>query len=158
MRKRRILTLAITGTAVATVAALVTLGTTGASTTTTTSAHLTAKAAVAPSGCVTEIFTEYDEPDSLSCVQDAQILLNDLWYYQTDHPGVYLGTDQLLTVDGAYGPDTASDVGSFQAQWKLSLDHELGPKTWADLCYVDALHGYDGVYYRAAGCPSVFGL
>jgi peptidoglycan hydrolase-like protein with peptidoglycan-binding domain len=165
MLKQRIRTLAVTGVTITAAAALVTLGTTGASAaprTASASGHVTAPraahAAADPSGCVTETFTEADEPYYEPCVADAQILLNDLWYYQQAHPAVYLGADQLLTVDGSYGPDTASDVGSFQSKWNLTVDHELGPKTWGDLCYIDALHGYNGVYYRDAGCPSVFGL
>jgi peptidoglycan hydrolase-like protein with peptidoglycan-binding domain len=169
MLKRRIRTLAIAG-AMIVAAALVTLSTTGASAATMTasapghvSAPRAAQAAAEPSGCVTRNFTTADEHFYEPCVADAQILFNDLWYYEEQHPNhehrLYLGVNQLLTVDGSYGPHTASVVGFFQASWPpLKSDHELGPKTWHQLCYVAWLHGYRGVYWHDAGCGTEPGL
>jgi peptidoglycan hydrolase-like protein with peptidoglycan-binding domain len=169
MLKRRIGTLAVTGTTIV-AAALVTLGTTGASAATTTASapgHVTAaraaQAAADPSGCVTENFTNADQPFYEPCVADAQVLFNDLWYYEEQHPNhenpLYLGVNQLLTVDGSYGPHTTSVVGFFQASWPpLKVDYELGPKTWHQLCSVAWLHGYRGVYWHDAGCATEPGL
>ena len=169
MLKRRIRTLAVTGSML-TAAALVALGTTGASAATTTvaaPAHVTAlraaHAAADPSGCVMDNFTTADEPFYEPCVADAQILFNDLWYYEEQHPNhehpLYLGVNQLLAVDGSYGPDTAGVVGFFQASWPpLVVDHELGQHTWHQLCYVTWLHGYRGTYWHDAGCATEPGL
>lgn len=164
MLERRIRTLAVTGITIAG-AALATLGTTAASAATTTAsasgnvtAARAAQAAADPSGCVTETFTEADEPIYLPCVADAQILLNDIWYYQQAHPKVYLGAGQLLTVDGSYGPHTALDVGSFQSRQKLTIDEKLGPQTWNQLCHVDWGLGYTGTYWHDAGCATEPGL
>lgn len=159
MLKRRRRLLAVSGIAVA--AAVAALGTTAASAgsakAVTAGYVTTAQAAAAPSGCVTETFTEADEPDRLTCVTDAQILLNDLWYYERDNhtdDGIY----QLLTVDGSYGPDTADDVGTFQGKWFLQLDDKLGPHTWYELCAVDRDAGYTGAYWHGAGCATEAGL
>ena len=170
MLKRRIRTLAATGITIV-AAALVTLGTTGASAATTAAsapAHVTApraaQAAAAPSGCVTENFSEAaDEHFDVACVADAQVLFNDLWYYEEQHPNhehpLYLGVNQLLATDGSYGPHTASVVGFFQTSWPpLKADHILGPKTWHQLCSVAWLHGYRGVYWHDAGCATEPGL
>jgi hypothetical protein len=169
MLKRRIRTLAVTGITIV-AAGLVTLGTTAASAATMTAsapAHVTAsrtaQAAAAPSGCVTENFSTADERFDVACVADAQVLFNDLWYYEEQHPNhehpLYLGVNQLLATDGSYGPDTASVVGFFQASWPpLKVDHILGPHTWHQLCSVAWLHGYRGVYWHDAGCATEPGL
>jgi peptidoglycan hydrolase-like protein with peptidoglycan-binding domain len=164
MLKRRIRTLAVTGATIV-AAGLVTLSTTAASAATMTASapgHVTAprvaQAAAAPSGCVTETFTTGDQNTNESCVVDAQILLNDIWSYQQAHPKVYLGAGQLLTVDGSYGPHTATDVGSFQFRQKITDDEKLGPQTWDQLCKVDFGLGYRGTYWHDAGCATEFGL
>jgi hypothetical protein len=56
---------------------------------------------------VSETFTIADEPYYEACVADAQILLNDIYYFQ-ENTGIYNGVTYLLTVDGSYGPDTMS--------------------------------------------------
>jgi peptidoglycan hydrolase-like protein with peptidoglycan-binding domain len=161
MGKRRVGTLLLSGITI-TVAALFTLSTTAASATTTTTSvpsHATApSAAEATSGCVTETFTTADEPYYEACVNDAQILLNDLWYYQQAHPGIYLGANRLLTVDGSYGPNTAADVGYFQVAVGDKVDEKLGPQTWYSLCREDWLFGYTGTYWHDAGCGTESGL
>lgn len=163
MLKRRICTLAVTGITVV-AAALATLGTTSASAATTTasaSGHVTApRAAADASGCVVETFTTADEHSYLACVADAQILFNDLWYWEQAHNFrySYLGVPELLTVDGSYGPITASVVRAFQSHWSLSVDGRLGPQTWKRLCTEDYLHGYRGTYWRDAGCATEPGL
>jgi hypothetical protein len=170
MLKRRIRILAVTGGTIV-AAALVTLGTTAASAATTAASatgHVTApraaQAAADPSGCVTENFSQADDGSVKEpCVNYAQILLNDLYYYEEQHPipedRTYLGVNQLLTVDGFYGPDTAGVVGFFQKTWDVTpFDQILGPKTWDKLCYEDWLHGYRGTYWQDAGCATESGL
>jgi peptidoglycan hydrolase-like protein with peptidoglycan-binding domain len=167
MLKRRIPTFAVTGITIAAVAALVTLGTTGASAATTTApAHLTVSAAHAAadtSGCVTENFSTADQYTYQQCVADAQVLFNDLYYYEQQHPvpenRTYLGVNQLLATDGSYGPDTAGVVGFFQQSWNIKpFDRILGPHTWDKLCSVDSLHGFRGVYWHDVGCGTEPGL
>ena len=159
MPKRRIRILTIIGTTIV-AAALATLSTTAASavTTASVSGHAAAPQAADASGCVTETFTEADEPYYEPCVADAQILLNDLWYYQQAHPGIYLGANRLLTVDGSYGSNTALDVGYFQVAVGDMVDEKLGPQTWASLCREDWLFGYTGTYWHDAGCATEPGL
>jgi hypothetical protein len=168
MLKRGIRTLAVTGT-MTVAAALLALGATGASATTTTAsapAHVTASraahAVAALSGCVAETFTIADEPYDLQCVNDAQVLFNDLYYYEEQHPNhedrTYLGVNQLLATDGHYGPDTTSVVEFFQGAWSLGVDGYLGQKTWYKLCYEDWQHGYTGNFWRNAGCNTESGL
>jgi peptidoglycan hydrolase-like protein with peptidoglycan-binding domain len=154
--------LAVSGIAIA-AAGVLSLSTTAASAATTTASapsQATASQAVAaaPSGCVTEQFSIADESTYYACVADEQILLNDLWYYQEQHPNhevpTYLGVNQLLTVDGSYGPDTTSDVRYFQTSWNLHIDGTTGKQTWGELCYQDWLHGYTGTYWHDAGCAT----
>jgi hypothetical protein len=160
MLERRIRTLAVTGI-MTVAAALVTLGTTAASaapTTASTPAHVTApRAAEATSGCVTETFTEADEPYYEQCVADEQILLNDIWYSQ-ENTEIYLGVIELLTVDGSYGPDTTSDVEAFQGFYGDEVDGKTGPMTWGTLCSSDYYLGYHGTYWNDAGCATEPGL
>jgi len=159
MLNRKVRTLAVTGiTAVA--ATLVALSTTAASAATTTTASAAgpvtapgaAQAAPDASGCVTETFTTADEPYYEPCVADAQILFNDLWDVEGEVG--YVGVNQHLTVDGSYGPDTASVVGGFQSESGLTVDHKLGPQTWQHLCAVDQAYGYTGTYWHDAGCAT----
>ncbi len=164
MFKGRIGTHVVTGITMVAAAALATLSTTAASAATATVSapgHVTAPraagAAADPSGCVTEDFSIADEPYYEACVADEQILLNDIFYYQQDY-GVYLGADQLLTVDGSYGPDTTNDVESFQTFWKDKVDGITGPQTWDSLCSEDYNIGYHGTYWHDAGCGTEPGL
>jgi peptidoglycan hydrolase-like protein with peptidoglycan-binding domain len=169
MLKRRIPALAITGITIA--AALATLGATGASAATMAASapgHVAAppqaaQAADDPSGCVTETYTEALNHGYVQCVVDAQVLFNDLYYYEGQHPNhvdhVYLGVNQLLVTDGSYGPDTADVVKFFQGTWGLTpADGKLRPNTWDKLCNLDWLHGYRGVYWHAVGCATEPGL
>lgn len=163
MLKTRFRAFAVVGATIM-ATALVALGTTGASA---APAHAAApravQAAAARSGCVAELFTEADEHYSLACVVDAQILFNDLYTYEQQHPNhdvrTYLGVPYLLTVDGSYGPLTTSVVLFFQKAWDVTpFDGELGMKTWAQLCLVDYQHGYTGPYWHDAGCATEPGL
>jgi peptidoglycan hydrolase-like protein with peptidoglycan-binding domain len=160
MGKRRIGIVALTGITIA-VAALLTLSTTAASAATARAsapAHVSApSAAEAASGCVTETFTIADEPYYEACVADAQILLNDIYYFQ-EKTGIYNGVTYLLTVDGSYGPDTMNDVKNFQGFWGDKVDGELGPMTWDTLCSTDYNLGYRGTYWHDAGCGTEPGL
>ncbi len=164
MFKGRIGTLAVTGITMVAAAALVSLSATAASAATATasaSGHGTAPraadAAADPSGCVTEDFSIADEPYYEACVADEQILLNDIFYYEQDY-GVYDGANQLLTVDGSYGPHTTNDVEGFQSWWGDTVDGITGPQTWDTLCTVDYNLGYHGTYWHDAGCGTEPGL
>jgi peptidoglycan hydrolase-like protein with peptidoglycan-binding domain len=169
MLKGRIGAVAVTGITIV-AGALVTLSTaaapaaTAAATTaagTTASAHHAAsQSAEAASGCVTEQFSESADQNTYEqCVDWEQVLLNDLWYYQEQHPNhevpTYLGVNQLLSVDGYYGPDTTSDVTYFQRSWNLRIDGITGPQTWGWLCHEDSLHGYTGAYWHDVGCGTL---
>jgi hypothetical protein len=156
MLKRRIRTLAVTGTTIV-AAALATLGTTAASAaTTTTSApgHMMAsQAAEAASGCVTQTFDINDDQYTYEqCVYWEQILLNDL--YNAHDPG----PNQHLSTDGYYGPDTTSDVHAFQNRWYIKVDGITGPQTWKVLCVIDASYGFHGTYWYDAGCDTIPGI
>jgi hypothetical protein len=98
--------------------------------------------------CVSRTFTRSSAYQS--CVDDLQVLLNDLW-----NDGVP-GPDQALTTDGYYGPDTESDVAAFNA---ANVDPSPGgiatPGTWRSLCLQDYDRGFRGPNWTAAGCPSV---
>ncbi len=81
------------------------------------------------------------------CVRDEQILLNDLWYGQDPGP------NQLLTVDGYYGPRTASDVLAFNEHSEVfNAGRTTIPTTWAVLCGEDNFWGFHGIYWHDAGC------
>lgn len=154
MLKRRICTLAAAGITIV-AAPLLALSTTAASAATTTasiSGRVTAPRAADASGCVTQDFSEADEGTYESCVADEQILLNDLYGI-----GV-MGPNQRLTVDGYYGPDTTSDVQSFQGAWGDTVDGITGPQTWDSLCAVDYVYGFRGTYWHDAGCATEPGL
>jgi peptidoglycan hydrolase-like protein with peptidoglycan-binding domain len=155
MLKHKIRALAVTGTAIAAAAVVTTLSTTAASaapTAVSAPGHVTAPRAADASGCVTEVFSEADEGTYEACVADEQVLLNDLYHA---NPGF---ADQLLTVDGLYGPDTANDVSYFQASFGLTQDGITGPQTWRQLCTSAYDLGYRGTYWHAAGCASEPGL
>lgn len=154
MLNRKVRILAVPGITIV-AAAMVTLSTTSASAATTTvsaSGHVSTprapEAAADASGCVTEDFSIADENTYEPCVVDEQILLNDI---RIDGGG---GPNQVLTVDGYYGPDTTSDVTSFQRFWHLSIDGITGPQTWSELCAVDKDLGFTGVYWHGAGCAT----
>ena len=81
------------------------------------------------------------------CVRDEQILLNDLWHHE--------GTgdvNQLLAVDGDYGPHTASDVDYFNAATGQPGGEITTPYTWGALCFIDEVYGYTGAYWHDAAC------
>lgn len=146
MLNRRFRTLAATGITI--VAAIVTLSTTAASAATATAStpgHVTAPRAPAATVCVGQTFGIWDEGTYLQCVRDEQILLNDLWK-------VHAAGNQLLTVDGFYGPKTTSDVRAFQYQFDLIIDGITGDQTWGALCHEDQLEGFTGLYWHDAGC------
>ena len=152
MLRRRIRTLAVTGTTIV-AAALVTLGTTGASAATVTASapgHVTAPQAAEATGCVAIEFGIWDENTYEQCVRDEQILLNNLYYNSV----VYL--NQGLKVDGYYGPDTYSDVRSFQTDipQPAYIDGITGPQTWWWLCHINSANGFSGVYCHDAGCAT----
>jgi peptidoglycan hydrolase-like protein with peptidoglycan-binding domain len=157
MLKRKIRTLTVTGIMIV-AAALVTLSTTAASAAPMTASapgHVAAPRAAAATeatGCVTEDFSEADEGTYEPCVLDEQVLLNDV-YDAHD-----VGPNQLLATDGYYGPDTTSDVTSFQKAWDLEVDGITGPQTWDQLCVLDYELGYRGTYWHNAGCASEPGL
>jgi hypothetical protein len=147
-RKARIL--AVTALAIVPATALVGLSATGASAATTTAAtasHVTAQRPAAASGCVAETFGESNVYQS--CVDDLQVLLNDLRYVHA------AGPNQLLATDGYYGPDTASDVAAFNHVWGQPGGSDMTPRGWYDLCYEDNAWGYHGAYWHGAGCASI---
>jgi hypothetical protein len=87
-----------------------------------------------------------------SCVYDLQVLLNDLWYRGLPGPS------QGLATDGYYGPETGSDVASFNAvNVHPSPGNSATPSTWHSLCLQDYEHGFRGAQWNAAGCASVVG-
>jgi peptidoglycan hydrolase-like protein with peptidoglycan-binding domain len=112
---------------------------------------LTGVAIIAPQAsavtqpCVGQTFGIWDENTYEHCVRDEQVLLNDLWIS-------HAGGNQLLTVDGYYGPHTASDVRAFQYQFDLIIDGITGDQTWGALCVEDEIEGFTGVYWHDAGC------
>ena len=154
MLKRRIHILTVTGIMIV-AAALVTLSTTAASAAPMTASapgHVAAPRATEATGCVTENFSEADEGTYEPCVLDEQVLLNDVYDVHD------VGPNQLLATDGHYGPDTTSDVISFQKAWDLEVDGITGPHTWDQLCALDFELGFRGNYWHNAGCASEPGL
>jgi zinc D-Ala-D-Ala carboxypeptidase len=121
----------------------------GAAAVTLTGMVVTAAPASAATGCVTQDFSEADVNTYEPCVVDEQVLLNDLYNIG------FAGPNQLLTVDGYYGPKTFSDVLSFQVVRNLERDGITGPQTWTALCTYDQIEGFTGLYWQGAGCPSV---
>ena len=107
--------------------------------------------AMAASGCVTETFTTADQNTFLTCVEDAQVLLNNI---RSDFFG-----SQDLQVDGLYGPNTQQDVTNFQTAVyfggnTITIDGKLGPQTWWWLCHSNAVHGFKGTFWHDAGCAT----
>ena len=113
-----------------------------------TGVAIIAPGASAATGCVTRTFGESNTYQQ--CVRDEQILLNDLFNVGIPFP------NQRFTVDGIYGPRTFSDVVSFQSHSTLHVDGITGPQTWQLLCNITGRNAFRGVYWRDAGCPSVF--
>jgi peptidoglycan hydrolase-like protein with peptidoglycan-binding domain len=108
-----------------------------------------APSASAATPCVEQTFGESNTYQQ--CVLDEQVLLNDLWSVHA------AGPNQLLTVDGYYGPHTLSDVKSFQtayhgSPYHLPVDGITHPLTWGVLCIEDAANGFTGAYWHDAGC------
>lgn len=84
------------------------------------------------------------------CVQDEQVLLNDLWSIHVDGP------NQRLTTDGYYGNNTANDVAHFNDWWLgFYPDWITPPVTWHWLCVLTGENGFEGAYWHAASCPLV---
>jgi len=104
--------------------------------------------AMAASGCVIQNFTTQDEGTFLKCVDDGQVLLNNL----IGNP--FLGNLQRLMVDGHYGPHTAADVLAFQKDVNIQQDSQLGPQTWWFLCRNNAINGFTGAFWHDAGCAT----
>lgn len=92
--------------------------------------------------CVQIVWSTADENVRYSCVADEQVLLGNLY------PGA-------LVSDGYYGPITASVVRHFQGNFRLLVDGVTGPQTWGELCAVNAQRGFRGIYWNAAGCPTL---
>ena len=162
MTKRTISKIAAGAVTIMSATALTALAATGASAATSTSAataaasasgHVSApRAADAATGCVTVQFGTWDENTYEQCVRDEQILLNDLHYGLVDG----MNDVPLLTVDGYYGPDTTSDVYTFQGDLAITYDGITGPQTWSALCTIAGNVGYQGVYWHDAGCASIY--
>jgi peptidoglycan hydrolase-like protein with peptidoglycan-binding domain len=154
MLKYKIPALAVTGITVV-AAAMVTFSATDASAATTRASapsHVTAPLAANVSGCVTEVFSTADENTFEACVDDEQVLLNDL---HSANPGL---ANPALTVDGQYGPGTASVVTYFQRSLGLTQDGVTGPQTWKQLCTTAFDLGFKGTFWKDAGCPTEPGL
>jgi zinc D-Ala-D-Ala carboxypeptidase len=153
MLKHKIPALAVTGITIV-AAAMVTFSATDASAATTRASapsHVTAPLAANVSGCVTEVFSTADEDTFEACVDDEQVLLNDL---HSANPGFA----NQITVDGQYGPATASDVTFFQGSFGLTRDGITGPQTWRQLCTATFDLGFKGTFWKDAGCPTEPGL
>lgn len=108
--------------------------------------------AMAASGCVTETFTTADEGTFLQCVEDGQVLLNNI------------RNDQVparpdISVDGHYGPQTEGDVRAFQTDISdlpqpITIDGKLGPQTWWWLCQINSNFLFTGTFWHSAGCAT----
>jgi len=124
------LAVALTGTAIALAATVI-----------------TAPVASAATACVDRTFG-YSPNTYQPCVLDEQVLLNDLWRIG------FAGPDQQLATDGYYGIHTVGDVESFNDNWipQLAGSGETAPITWAALCELDWEHGFRGLYWHNAGC------
>ena len=133
------------GLASAGIAALaVTVGGTAA---TLTGVAFSAPHASAATPCVDQTFDYLDVNLRLGCVVDEQVLLNNL-----RNRGI-AGPNQLLAVDGQYGPHTSDDVAGFNSVWTLNgWSGETNPQTWRALCAVNYRYGFHGVYWAGAGC------
>lgn len=107
---------------------------------------IAAPGASAATGCVTQTFgySNYYQ----ACVDDLQVLLNDLYYKGA------AGPDRPLTTDGYFGPLTSDDVGHFNSVWGRGYLEEATPATWYDLCYEDNAWGFHGTFWHNAGCAT----
>ena len=110
--------------------------------------------AMAASGCVTQTFTTANEGTFLQCVQDAQVLLNNI---RNDlNPA-----RPVIATDGHYGPLTQADVAQFQegannlgVGANLTIDGILGPHTWLWLCTINEEEQFTGAFWHNAGCAT----
>jgi hypothetical protein len=110
--------------------------------------------AMAATGCVTQNFSTANEGTFLQCVQDAQVLLNNV-----RNELAPLRPD--IATDGHYGPQTAGDVGMFQLDINnlngantLAVDEVLGPHTWVWLCAINEETQHTGAFWHDAGCAT----
>jgi hypothetical protein len=109
---------------------------------------------MAASGCVTETFSTADQNTSLTCVKDAQVLLNNV---RNDlNP-----TRPAIATDGFYGALTEGDVANFQlgvdhlpVGANLTIDGILGPQTWSWLCAINEEEQFTGAFWHNAGCAT----
>lgn len=115
-----------------------------------TAAAIAAPGASAATACVNRTFGQSNTYQV--CVRDEQILLNNLW-----NAGVRWSGGRRLTVDGYYGPLTASDVGFFNGFFDsvLSGDEQTDGFTWWHLCTSNLINGFAGIYWHAVGCPAI---
>jgi len=109
--------------------------------------------AMAASGCVTENFTIADQNTFLTCVKDAQVLLNNI---RNDLKPVRPD----INVDGFYGPQTEGDVQAFQVDIAdlgdtITIDGKLGPQTWWYLCAGNNTFNFQGTFWSNAGCATI---
>jgi hypothetical protein len=118
----------------------------GAAAITLTGLAATAPGASAATLCVDQTFT-YSNTYQV-CVDDLQVLLNDLWYSHA------AGPDKLIATDGYFGPNTGSDVANFNFVWGRDYIDTATPATWYDLCYEDNAWGYHGTFWHNAGCAT----
>ena len=154
MLNRKIRNLAVTGITIVSATIFTALGATSASAATTVVA--TPKPVIQIKPCVFQTFGPSNTYQK--CVQDLQVLLNDLWYIHYRGPEDRLGPNQLLATDGIYGPDTTSDVASVNANWLASVGgDEATPDTWSVVCGADKISGFRGVFWHNAGCPNMVG-
>lgn len=110
------------------------------------------------------------------CVQDEQVLLNDLRNAATvnhlkDGNHIVYNGDRILTTDGIYGNNTWSDVYAFNLAWSFGTTKSgttTGSPyepfsvltTWYFLCHEMRAAGLSGgsTYYVRAGCQFVSDL
>jgi len=98
--------------------------------------------------CISRTFRQSDTYQS--CVYDLQVLLDELWARGLPGPS------RRLAADGYYGPDTESDVSSYNAaNIRPSPGLVATPGTWHSLCLQDYEHGFRGVYWNDAGCAFI---
>ena len=106
-----------------------------------------------------------------SCVQDLQVLLNDLRNAYLNHETGLLnfGPDRILGTDGVYGNNTWSDVHATNATCATLFGWPCVPKasytdngtattaTWEYVCLEMSASGLDrgSTYYLRAGCEYV---
>ncbi len=143
-RVRNLALTTITAGSAALLAALAATGASAATTVAATPGHVTAPRTLTATACVDRTFGPGNTYQP--CVDDLQVLLNDLWYVQADGP------NQLLTTDGYYGRHTASEVASFHWWHDAVGGRDATPSTWKALCAEDSIYGFHGAYWVNAGC------